>query len=68
MANLRCSSVRSATTGLVLSACAMGSITFVFAPRPYQSEKTPETSHIQLQNYGAKDRVHNILMMMVFAP
>jgi hypothetical protein len=46
----------------------MGSITFVFAPCPYLGEKTPETSQIQLQNYGAKDMVHNILMMMVFAP
>jgi hypothetical protein len=68
MANLRCSSVRSATTGLVLSACAMGSITFVFAPRPCHGEKMPETSQNQLQNYGAKYMVHNMLKMMVFAP
>jgi hypothetical protein len=46
----------------------MGSITFVFAPRPCQGEKMPETSQNQLQNYGAKDMVHNMLNMMVFAP
>jgi hypothetical protein len=46
----------------------MGSITFVFAPRPCQGDKMPETSQILLQNYGAKDMVHNMRIVKVCAP
>jgi hypothetical protein len=45
----------------------MGSITFVFAPRPLRLPKILEIAKIQLQNYGAKDMVHNNAVLLVFA-
>jgi hypothetical protein len=53
--------------GFVLSLCVIGSITFVFAPHPWQARKMLETPEIQLQNYGAKDMVHNNVVPLVFA-
>jgi hypothetical protein len=35
-----------------------GALTFVFAPQPWNTWKTPERPKRQLQNYGAKDMVH----------
>jgi hypothetical protein len=45
----------------------IGSITFVFAPHPLHLSKNVETVKIQLQNYGAKDMVHNNAVLLVFA-
>ena len=53
--------------GLGGSFGVMGSITFVFAPGPGATLKNPEMAKIQLQNYGAKDMVHNNSMFLVFA-
>jgi hypothetical protein len=53
-------------TGFSLS-CAIGSITFVFAPHPWQARKMLKTPEMQLHNYGAKDMVHNNAINLVFA-
>jgi hypothetical protein len=45
-----------------------GSITFVFAPQPSNAWKMPKSLEMQLQNYGAKDMVHNKHLFLVFAP
>jgi hypothetical protein len=66
--NFLCSSVRTAAAGFALSTCAIGSITFVFAPQLLRFTKMLETAKIQLQNYGAKDMVHNKHIVLVFAP
>ena len=44
-----------------------GSITFVFAPSAAQGTSMRKTPQIQLQNYGAKDMVHNNAISLVFA-
>jgi hypothetical protein len=53
--------------GFVLSPCVVGSITFVFAPDPWQARKMLQAPKIRLQNYGAKDMVHNNVVSLVFA-
>jgi len=45
-----------------------GAKTVVFAPCPHELRKHPKTLENMLQNYGAKDTLHNDTVFLVFAP